>query len=193
MKMVEYAILASIAHGPKSGYDVARWFERVASHFCTAGYGSVYPALARFEEEGLVEYETAPSERGPERKVYSVTGKGMDVLLEWAGEPAAGARTRDEQLVKALSYGFLPPGKALELLGTARAHHAEKLSYFRELERGLEARLKEDNISRDAYVGIRLTLMRGIGAVESYVKWCDDARALVASKKPRTKPRRDTL
>lgn len=186
MKMVEYAILASIVHGPKSGYDVARWFERVASHFCTAGYGSVYPALARFEEEGLVEYETAPSERGPERKVYSVTGRGMDVLLEWAGEPAAGARTRDEQLVKALGYGFLPPGRVMELLEDTRTRHVEKLSYFRELERGLENRLAEGNISREAYVGTRLTLMRGIGAVESYVKWCDDARAWVASEKPGT-------
>lgn len=180
MKMVEYAILASIAHGPKSGYDVARWFRRVASHFCSAGYGSVYPALARFEEDELVERETTPSERGPERKVYSISGKGREVLLAWSGEPASATQTRDEQLVKALSYGFLPPETALELLGEARERHAEKLSYFRQLEHGLEKQRAEGEISEEAYIGTRLTLMRGIGAKESYMRWCEDAMSFVA-------------
>ena len=43
--------------------------DRVASHFCPAGYASVYPARSRFDSEGLVEYETVPSEKGPNRKV----------------------------------------------------------------------------------------------------------------------------
>ncbi|MGH3148088.1 MAG: PadR family transcriptional regulator, partial [Rubrobacter sp.] len=120
MNMREYAVLASVAHEPRSGYDVAKWFDRVASHFCTAGYGSVYPALAGFERRGWVVRETFPSEKGPERKVYSITEEGMDALLGWSEEPADDSRTRDEQLVKALSYGFLPAEKVLDLLGEVR-------------------------------------------------------------------------
>jgi DNA-binding PadR family transcriptional regulator len=180
MKMRDYAILASIAHEPKSGYDLTRWFEKVASHFCTAGYGSVYPALGRFEEDGLVAHEAVASERGPERKVYSITDRGKEKLLGWSAGPAAGSQTRDEQLVKALSYGFLPTEKVLELLEEARERHLEKLTYFRELERGLQARLAEGRISREAYVGTMLTLRRGIGAEESYVGWCEEAARLVA-------------
>jgi DNA-binding PadR family transcriptional regulator len=112
MKMKEYAMLAALAHGPRSGYDLNRWFDEAASHFCTAGYSSVYPALNRFEREGLVVYETVPSDRGPERKVYSLTGEGREVLLEWAAEPASGPEVRDEQLVKALAYGLLPAERA---------------------------------------------------------------------------------
>lgn len=173
--MRDYAILASISHEPKSGYDVAKWFDLVASHFCSAGYGSVYPALGRFEGEGWVEHEAVPSEKGPERKVYSVTEKGMDALLGWSAEPAADTQTRDEQLVKALSYGFLTPEKATGLLEEARVRHAEKLSYFRDLERKLRASFEGGEISKEAYVGTMLTLMRGIGAEESYVGWCERA------------------
>jgi DNA-binding PadR family transcriptional regulator len=178
--MREYAILASIAHEPKSGYDVAKWFDLVASHFCTAGYGSVYPALGEFEREGLVVHEAVPSEKGPERKVYSITEEGMEALLGWSQEPAADPQTRDEQLVKALSYGFLPAEKALGILEEVRRRHEEKLSYFRELERRLKNRLDEGSISGEAYVGTMLTLLRGIGAEESYVKWCDRAAALIS-------------
>ncbi len=187
MNMREYAILASIAHAPKSGYDVARWFENVASHFCTAGYGSVYPALGKFEAEGLVVHETVPSELGPDRKVYTITESGKDALLGWSEQPAAPSRTHDEQLVKALSYGFLPPARAKALLEEARERHAQKLSYYRELERGLRARLAEDAMSEEAYVGTMLTLMRGIGAEESYVRWCKEATKVISSRGDRRK------
>ena len=183
MKMRDYAILASIAHEPKSGYDLAKWFDRVASHFCPAGYGSVYPALARFESEGLGEYETVPSEKGPDRKVYSITEKGKRVLVRWASEPAADPQTRDEQLVKALSYGMLPPERALALLEEARERHANRLAYFEELERRLEVRLRDGSISEEAYLGTLLVLRRGINAERCYAEWCEEAGELVSSRK----------
>jgi PadR family transcriptional regulator, regulatory protein AphA len=183
MKMRDYAILASIAHMPKSGYDLAKWFDRVASHFCPAGYGSVYPALSRFESEGLVEYETVPSEKGPDRKVYSITEKGKRVLVRWASEPAADSQTRDEQLVKALSYGMLPPERVLTLLEEARERHSNKLAYFEDLERRLEARRREGSISEEAYLGTLLVLRRGINAERCYAEWCEEAGELVSSTK----------
>ena len=180
MKMKEYAMLAAIAHGPKSGYDLNRWFEEVANHFCTAGYSSVYPALAKFERAGLVIHETVPSDRGPERKVYSLTERGRDVLLAWAAQPAGDPETRDEQLVKALSYGMLPEETAKGLLEEARRLHEKRLAYFEDRERGLERRRALGEISEEAYLGTKLTLMRGISAEDSYVSWCNKAQSLVS-------------
>lgn len=178
--MKEYAMLAALAHRPRSGYDLNRWFEEAASHFCTAGYSSVYPALARFEREGLVVHEPAPSDRGPERKLYSLTDEGMETLLEWTARPAGPPETRDEQLVKALSYGMLPPETTRRLLREARELHRRTLAHFEGLERELEAQRARGEISEPAYVGTKLTLMRGIGAEESYIRWCEDAMSFVA-------------
>jgi virulence activator alpha len=99
----------------------------------------------------------------------------------WARDPAADQQTRDEQLVKALSYGMLPAGEVLELLEEARGHHAEKLAYYEELEGGLEARLREDKISKEAYIGTLLVLRRGISGERCYAEWCEEAMALVSS------------
>jgi DNA-binding PadR family transcriptional regulator len=181
MKTKEYAMLAALAHAPRSGYDLNKWFERVASHFCRAGYSSVYPALAMFEREGLVVHETVPSNRGPERKVYSLTGRGREAFLGWAAEPAGAPETRDEQLVKALCYGMLPAETTRGLLKQARALHQEKLAHYKQLGRRLEERRGSGGISEQAYVGTRLTLMRGIGAEESYIRWCDEAISFLSS------------
>ncbi len=179
MKMKEYAMLAALAHSPRSGYDLNKWFDRAASHFCSAGYSSVYPALALFEREGLAVHDTVASDRGPERKVYSLTDKGRGVLLEWAGEPAGAPETRDEQLVKALSFGMLPVETVRGLLEEARELHRQKLAHYEELERKLEEQRESGEIPHQAYVGTKLTLMRGIGAEESYVRWCEDATSFV--------------
>jgi len=181
MNMRDYAILAALAHEPRSGYDLTKWFERVASHFCSAGYGSVYPALARLEGEGWVEHETVPSDRGPERKVYSITEQGKEVLLRWARQPAPDPQTRDEQLVKALSYGMLPPEEVLELLEEVRRRHAEKLTYYEELEREIRVRLRDGKISEEAYLGTLLVLKRAIGSERCYVEWCEEAKAVASS------------
>ena len=181
MKTLDYVILAGLIREPRSGYDLTRWMERETSHFFVIGHSSIYPALARMEREGLVRYEVVPSDRGPERKVYSITRAGREVLLSWAGEPAVERQVRDEQLVKALCYGYLPEERVLAQLREEKANHEEKLTLYEEFERGLAAELREGRISREAYLGTLLTLMRGIGAERSYVEWCEEAAKMISS------------
>ncbi len=190
-KTLDFVILAGLIRKPRSGYDLTRWMERETSHFFVIGHSSIYPALARMEREGLVRYEVVPSEKGPERKVYSITEAGREALLSWAGEPAAERQVRDEQLVKALCYGFLPKERALARLREEKVNHEEKLELYEGFERGLEAELGEGRISFEAYLGTLLTLKRGISAERSYVEWCEEAAKTVSSfeQHPTDRPR----
>ena len=183
MKTLDYVILAGLIRKPGSGYDLTRWMERETSHFFVIGHSSIYPALARMESEGLVRHEVVPSDQGPERKVYSITQAGREALLSWAGEPAAERQVRDEQLVKALCYGYLPKERALARLREEKANHEEKLALYEGFERGLAVELREGRISREASLGTLLTLKRGIGAERSYVEWCDEAAKMISSPK----------
>lgn len=185
MKTLEYAILAGLAHEPRSGYDLTKWLELVASHFWPAKHSSVYPALAGLEWAGLVAHEVVPSEQGPARKVYSLTSEGRGALLSWADLPAEDTQVRDEQLVKALCYGYLPKDRALELIAEARVRRVRKLARFEELQRRLEGRLdpegKQNPITGPAYLGTLLVLRRGIRSQKSYVEWCDEAADIISA------------
>lgn len=175
-----YGVLASLGQQPRSGYDIAQWFAHVTKHFCAFGHSSVYPTLADLERRGLVAYTEMPSDQGPRRKVYHLTPAGSDVLLAWAGEPAADAEVRDEQLLKALCYGFLPPERAVELLRAARTRHDQRKTYYEGLVRAAEADMQTDDPhAAAAALGRKLTARRGVGAQESYVTWCDDAIASI--------------
>jgi len=180
-KTLDYMILAGLIRRPRSGYDLTKWIERETSHFFAISHSSIYPALARLERDGLVEHEVVPSAKGPERKVYSLTEAGRESLLAWADAPPAERQMRDEQLVKALCYGFLPEERALARLGEEKARHEEKLAQYEEFYRDLEDLFREGGISREAYLGTKLTLARGSGAEESYVKWCEEAARMLSA------------
>jgi PadR family transcriptional regulator, regulatory protein AphA len=183
MKTLEYVILAGLMRRPRSGYDLTKWMERETSHFFAVGHSSVYPALARLERDGLVEPEVVPSDKGPERKVYSVTEVGREALLSWADLPPAERQMRDEQLVKALCYPYMPEERALARLEEERARHEEKLARYGGFERELEDIFRGGGISREAYLGTRLTLSRGTGVERSYVEWCEEAARMISSPK----------
>ena len=184
MKTLDYVILAGLIRKPRSGYDLTRWIERETSHFFAIGHSSIYPALSSLQRDGLVEHEVVPSDKGPERKVYTLTKKGREALLTWAQEPAAEREVRDEQLVKALCYGFLPEERALERLREEKVSHERRLKMYEGFERELEVQLREGMISREAYLGTLLTLRRGIGAEKGYAEWCDEAAEMISSAVP---------
>lgn len=180
-KTVEYVVLAGLVSGPRSGYDLTRWMRTETSHYFAVGHNRIYPALAGLERDGLVVHEVVPSGRGPERKVYSITGAGREALLSWTDSPTVERQVRDEQLVKVLCYGYLPADRARARLEEVRVLHEEKLARYEGFERELEVELREGRISREAYLGTLLTLRRGIGAEKSSVEWCEEAVGMVSA------------
>jgi DNA-binding PadR family transcriptional regulator len=181
-KPVEYVILAGLVRKPRSGYDLTQWMQRETSHYFAVGHNRIYPALTGLERDGLVVHEVVPSDRGPERKVYSITEAGREALLSWVDSPPVERQVRDEQLVKVLCYGFLPTGRALARLEEVKALHEEKLARYEGYRRELEVELREGRISDEAYLGTLLTLKRGIGAERSYVEWCEEGAKVLSPK-----------
>jgi DNA-binding PadR family transcriptional regulator len=65
-----------LSYGEACGYDLKKRFESLFRHFYSAGYGSIYPALAELADAGLVTCRTVPQDGRPERKVYRITELG---------------------------------------------------------------------------------------------------------------------
>src|SRR5581483_3869099 len=69
-------ILTSLASGPKHGYALAQDIEQFAG--VQLGPGTLYGAIARLEERGLIEPVGAVARRRP----YRLTAAGDEVLSE---------------------------------------------------------------------------------------------------------------
>jgi DNA-binding PadR family transcriptional regulator len=67
-------IMTSLAAGPKHGYAIIKDVERLGGP--TLGPGTLYGALERLEERGLVEALPAEDRRRP----YRLTARGVEAL-----------------------------------------------------------------------------------------------------------------
>jgi DNA-binding PadR family transcriptional regulator len=74
------AIRAHILHHASRAPVYGSWMlEELVRHGYALSYGTLYPALHRMEEEGLLEREDR-IEGGRVRKYYTATGKGLEEL-----------------------------------------------------------------------------------------------------------------
>ena len=102
--------LAILYFGDSTGYEIKKLsMEGKYSHFVDASFGSIYPALARLESEGMVtcREETQPGK--PPRKVYSITDNGRSAFVDSLVEPPAPDVFRSEFLLIAMCAEILPP------------------------------------------------------------------------------------
>src|SRR5687768_6732609 len=80
-------VLKTLSWGSRHGFAILRWIEETSDDAIQVEEGSLYPALYRLEERGLIEAEWGVSELGRKAKFYRLTTKGRAQLraetAEW--------------------------------------------------------------------------------------------------------------
>jgi PadR family transcriptional regulator, regulatory protein PadR len=77
---LDLLILKIIALGPVHGYAIAQRLEQVSRGVVQVPQGSLYPALHRLENRGLLAADWEETESGREAKFYRLTRKGKTQL-----------------------------------------------------------------------------------------------------------------
>src|SRR5213082_869392 len=77
---LDLLILKVVAFGPVHGYAIAQRLEQVSRGVIQVPEGSLYPALHRLENRGLMAADWKQTETGREAKFYRLTRKGRKQL-----------------------------------------------------------------------------------------------------------------
>ena len=77
---LDLLILKIAALGPVHGYAIAQRLQQVSRDVVQVPQGSLYPALHRLENRGLLEADWKQTETGREAKFYRLTRKGRASL-----------------------------------------------------------------------------------------------------------------
>src|SRR5215467_14393259 len=79
---LDLLILKIAALGPVHGYAIAQRLQQVSRDVVQVPQGSLYPALHRLENRGLLAADWKMTETGREAKFYRLTRKGRTQLDE---------------------------------------------------------------------------------------------------------------
>lgn len=117
----DYPLLGLLARKPASGYDIGKWL-RTDGRFLgrRPSMTPIYRALNNFHERGWVSVTVDPRDSAPAAKVYRLTRKGRQALLEWAASPYEPAERpmAPDFSVRLQFAGQMGPTYALEVVRT---------------------------------------------------------------------------
>src|SRR5579871_3927386 len=77
---LDLLILQTLAFGRAHGHAICRSIERRSEEALQVGHGSLYPALQRLMQAGLISAEDGPSENNRKARFYRLTAKGRRQL-----------------------------------------------------------------------------------------------------------------
>lgn len=101
--------LAILAHGEASGYDLKKnWEGGPFGAMGGASFGSIYPTLAKLEQDGLVASREETQHGKPPRRVYALTAAGSKIFLDEMSAPPEPDVFRSHFGIIALCAPFLP-------------------------------------------------------------------------------------
>lgn len=113
---VKTLCLGALMDGEASGYDIKKYFECTFSHFFVAGFGSIYPALAKLTHMNMVTCRLVTQDSKPNRKVYALTPQGKEHFIAELSACEPTHKIRSQFLVMMYFARFLPTARRNEVL-----------------------------------------------------------------------------
>lgn len=170
---LKYALLASLSQQPQTGYDLAHAMDSTLSLFWHATHQQIYKELAQLFSDELVKEEYVKQTDKPDKKIYSVTKKGLSALKEWTKTETKMYPTKDELLIKVF-VGHLVDKEVIEReLERKKKIYQERLNTYLKIEKvhfgtpeKLPIKLKYQY----------MTLRRGIRFTRAWIAWIDEVR-----------------
>jgi transcriptional regulator len=83
---LDVLILRTLLFGPQHGQGIARSIQQQSEDVLLVDHGSLYPALQRLEDRGLLKGRWGPSENNRKARFYELTKSGRAQLVEETSE-----------------------------------------------------------------------------------------------------------
>lgn len=165
--------LGILSLGDATGYEIKKLVaEGSFSFFSEASYGSIYPALTKLTEEGLVTCQQMAQDKRPDKKVYRLTKKGEEALTSALARDPGPDKNRSEFLAALLFAEAVSPERVQDLIDDRIGHHSERIVALQQL--------LEDDMSAAA----RFVIEFGIAVQKAALGFLKENRHLLTENEP---------
>jgi PadR family transcriptional regulator AphA len=136
---LEVALLGLLSVRPMTGYEIRRHFDRALAPWWDTPRTQIYPKLRELEARQLIAHEYVIQESKPNKRVYSPTDRGRQLLQQWLHQPITWPAMRHHMMIR-LFLGHLMP--AADLRGLLASYRDEVMDWSAEL-RQIEAKFSK--------------------------------------------------
>ena len=185
-------LLGLLAIEPMSGYDLGQTIQNSIRHFWNESYGQIYPNLQKLAKNGLVRSKTERQKSKPDRRVYSITDKGLKRLRAWLKADPQPEVPRNEMLLKLFFGAQASVPAMIDHLERMSAQENAVLHKLIEIESQVMSAVQQHP---DALYW-HMTLRFGQIELEAHQRWAEETlaelRRIAPDQKSKSKPIRKT-
>jgi PadR family transcriptional regulator, regulatory protein AphA len=169
MNTLSYGLLGLLVNESLSGYDLTIR----ANGFWHTTHSRIYPLLAQLEQEGYVTFSLVKQLDKPDKKMYSLTEKGLDTVKIWLQSPTEEPVTKDEFFFKVYCMHVLDLSGIDLLLAEREDMYKKRIEYCTERLESMK-KLCEGQLYRtnNAGFGRYVTLKKAILDAQNGIRWC---------------------
>jgi len=158
---IQTIILGFLMKKSMTGYELKNAFSISFSFFSGISFGSIYPALKKMEQQGLISMRLEIQENAPNKKIYSITQAGKTVFQSLLKAPLQPERTKNSFLSRLFFFSYMEAEDRIEL--------AERyLDSIREEQQKLEAARADIETTADPFQ--KECYLFGVRAFAAYVE-----------------------
>ena len=177
---LSHTILTALLDEDLTGYALAKQFDVSLGFFWQASHQQIYRELKGLHLAGSVNVLEVPQHGKPDKRIYSLTNQGRQMLDSWITQSTRHRGAKDELFIKLFNVGSVPVEQVTEAVAQRQVEHARKLELYRKIEARNYA---SPSTLPDRKKGVYLSLLAGIRQEQTALAWCDDALDLLGTVK----------
>lgn len=173
---LKHGILGFLSQWPNTtGYDLKKEFDTHMSLFWFSHLSQIYPELYKLQKQELIHRKTIKQEGKPDKKIYTITSKGMQELKMWLLQPPEAPKVKDSFLMQTFFMDKVPFDDVVFMLRTYKKEREKRLTLMENIFKKKYQELR----TNDSPITARIIMSGAVykQAIEQerqYIKWCDD-------------------
>ncbi len=175
--MLELAILGFLYDAPLHGYELRKRITALTGHVRPVAESTLYPAIKRLEQAGLLERATEPGAVAAPRHVLTLTDDGRRELRRRLAEPVQRDITDENRWFTVLAFlrHLDDPGAQAAVLRRRLAFLKTPSSFFYDGDRPVRAEELDDPFRRGILTVARATTEAELAWLRATIDALDDA------------------
>ncbi len=165
----QFGILSLLSKKDMSGYDIKQMASKVAPFHWSESNAQIYPILKALEKEELVESHVDQKSGDRNRRIYTITTKGLDALKLWLAEPTEPTPAREELLLKLTAGEHAPIPQFIQQLETFRDQILHRQKALVTIQNNIDSAHAEG--LRKMY--LQMTYDYAALTLEAKLAWCE--------------------
>ncbi|MBS4193743.1 PadR family transcriptional regulator [Lederbergia citri] len=178
---LRFGILGLLSEWEASGYDIKKEFDDLMSIFWHSHLSQIYPELNKLEKEKLINSKYIAQEGKPDKKIYTITEKGKEELMNWLLAPIEAPKLKDAFLMETFFMDNIPVDEVLFKLNMYKKERTQRLEKMKKIMSERLKSIKERNVMKARILMSSVVLKRGYEQELQYIKWCEETIQLVKS------------